>query len=248
MEHGDATALLKHFRRQAKLDPGFFHEVEVDVDENIASIFWADGKMRMDYHFFGDSVSFDTTYRTNKEYRPLALFVGFNNHHQLTVFGAALLYDETTATFEWLFNQFLECMGGVSPLSIFTDQAAAIAAGIRSVFPSSFHGLCSWHISQNAVVNLGSLCDSDFLCELSYLMYNVDDEDDFEYNWKRMIDKCFPGKGPLGHSWLQGIYKVREKWSSAWVNSHFGAGMKSTQLSECCNSNLRHYLQSEFSI
>ncbi|CAI0545734.1 unnamed protein product, partial [Linum tenue] len=62
------------------------------------------------------------------------------------------------------------------------------------------------------------------------------------------IDKCFPGKGPLGHSWLQGIYKVREKWSSAWVNSHFGAGMKSTQLSECCNSNLRHYLQSEFSI
>ncbi|CAL1402244.1 unnamed protein product [Linum trigynum] len=248
MEYGDATALLEYFRRQAQLDPGFFHEVEVDVEENIASIFWADGKMRMDYHYFGDSISFDTTYRTNKEYRPLALFVGFNNHHQLTVFAAALLYDETTATFEWLFDQFLKCMGGVRPLSMFTDQAAAIAAGIRSVFPDCFHGLCTWHIAQNAVVNLGSLCDSDFLRELSYLMYNADDEDDFEYNWKKMIEKCFPGKGPLGHSWLQGVYKVRKKWSSAWVNNYFGAGMKSTQLSECCNSNIRHYLQSEFSV
>ncbi|CAN0925412.1 Protein FAR1-RELATED SEQUENCE 7, partial [Linum grandiflorum] len=59
---------------------------------NIESLFWADGRMQMDYHYFGDSISFDTTYRTNDMFRPLGLFCGFNHHRNLIVLGAALLY------------------------------------------------------------------------------------------------------------------------------------------------------------
>jgi zinc finger SWIM domain-containing protein 3 len=51
--------------------------------------------MIVDYELFGDVVFFDTTYRTSKEYRPLAMFVGFNHHREVVIFRAALLYDET---------------------------------------------------------------------------------------------------------------------------------------------------------
>ncbi|KAL3500054.1 hypothetical protein ACH5RR_039147 [Cinchona calisaya] len=48
--------------------------------------------MIKDYDIFGDVVSFDTIYRTNKAYRPLASFVGMNNHREMVIFGAALLH------------------------------------------------------------------------------------------------------------------------------------------------------------
>nr|XP_009788655.1 PREDICTED: protein FAR1-RELATED SEQUENCE 5-like [Nicotiana sylvestris] len=60
----------------------------------------ADSKMIIDYEIFGDVLSFDTTYQTNKEHRPLASFVGFNNHRKMIVFGGALMYDETSESFQ----------------------------------------------------------------------------------------------------------------------------------------------------
>nr|XP_009770555.1 PREDICTED: protein FAR-RED IMPAIRED RESPONSE 1-like [Nicotiana sylvestris] len=39
-------------------------------------------------------------FATNKEHRPLASFVGFNNHRKMIVFGGALMYDETSESFQ----------------------------------------------------------------------------------------------------------------------------------------------------
>jgi hypothetical protein len=73
--------------------------------------------MIVDYKLFGDVVSFDTTYRTNKEYRPLAMFVGFNHHREVVIFGTALLYDETIESFVGL------QMNRVEPSSSFFGPA-----------------------------------------------------------------------------------------------------------------------------
>jgi zinc finger SWIM domain-containing protein 3 len=43
--------------------------------------------MIIDYKLFGDVVSFDTTYRTNKEYRLLAMFVEYNHYREVVIFG-----------------------------------------------------------------------------------------------------------------------------------------------------------------
>ena len=51
----------------------------------------------MDYAHFGDVVSFDITFETNKESRPFGVFVGFNHFRETIVF-SVVLYDET---FEW---------------------------------------------------------------------------------------------------------------------------------------------------
>lgn len=72
--------------------------------------------MQGEFADFGDAVTFDTTYKTNVYNMPLAMFVGSNHHHQSTIFGVALLRQETIKSFEWLFSTFKRCMGGCRKL------------------------------------------------------------------------------------------------------------------------------------
>ncbi|KAF7147291.1 hypothetical protein RHSIM_Rhsim03G0097400 [Rhododendron simsii] len=102
------------------------------------------------YGLFGDAICFDTRFRTNNYDMLCPPIVGINNHGQTTLFGCGLLDGETTDAVTWLFTTFLEAMGGKKPVSIFTDQSRAIANAIHAMFPDSHHGLCIWHIYQNA--------------------------------------------------------------------------------------------------
>ncbi|KAF3962058.1 hypothetical protein CMV_013390 [Castanea mollissima] len=36
-----------------------------DEDQSMSNVFWADPKARLNYTYFGDTVTFDTTYRSN---------------------------------------------------------------------------------------------------------------------------------------------------------------------------------------
>ncbi|XP_042505651.1 protein FAR1-RELATED SEQUENCE 5-like [Macadamia integrifolia] len=98
-------SLMKYLVTQTRNNPSFTYSFQLDSEKQITKIFWADPKMIIDYAQFRDVVSFDTTFRTNKECRPFGLFAGFNHHRGYTVFRAALLYDETVESFEWLFEQ-----------------------------------------------------------------------------------------------------------------------------------------------
>ncbi|KAK2380670.1 protein FAR1-RELATED SEQUENCE [Trifolium repens] len=245
---GEATVIQEFFRNEALSKPSFYYDIQVDAAEDIASIFWADGIMQLDYALFGDVISFDTTYRTNNQYRPLAAFMGFDNHRKSVLFGAALLYDETAATFDWLFTTFLRCMANKKPKTIYTDQATALLKSVPNIFEGVFHGLCSWHMAENAKKNLGSRANSAFFYELNILISSVDNEADFDYNWDQMMKNCFDGRPTSDFSWLVQTHKNRMHWSSAWVKSHFTAGLKTTQLSESFNAFLRGFLQPDHSL
>ena len=80
-----------------------------------------DARSRLTYQYFGDVVTFDTTYKTNKYSMPFAPFTGLNHHYQSILFGCALLQDEYEASFIWLFETWLEAMNGKMPVSIITD-------------------------------------------------------------------------------------------------------------------------------
>jgi zinc finger SWIM domain-containing protein 3 len=99
MAYGQAGSMLKYFQDKIAENPSFQYALQMDCEEQIANIFWADAKMIMDYAHFGDIVSFDTTFGTNKESRPFGVFVRFNHFRETIVFGAALMYDETFASF-----------------------------------------------------------------------------------------------------------------------------------------------------
>ncbi|XP_028067917.1 protein FAR1-RELATED SEQUENCE 5-like [Camellia sinensis] len=191
LQYGEAGSLLRYFQQQAAENPYFYYAIQLDVDEMITNIFWVDHEMITDYELFGDAVSFDTTFQTNKEYRPLALFTVFNHFRKTVIFGVSLLYDETTASFEWLFETFLHAMSGKKPTSFFTDQDQVITKAISEVMPKVFHGLCTFHLMQNALKHLGYLykSGSKFGSDFKTCIFGYEDEHELIDAWDSLIDK-----------------------------------------------------------
>lgn len=52
--YGEAGGLLQHFQQKCIENPSFYHAVQLDVDEQITNIFWADARMIMAYEYFGN--------------------------------------------------------------------------------------------------------------------------------------------------------------------------------------------------
>jgi zinc finger SWIM domain-containing protein 3 len=51
---GQAGSMLKHFHDKMAENPSFQYALQLDCEEHIANIFWADAKMILDYAHFGD--------------------------------------------------------------------------------------------------------------------------------------------------------------------------------------------------
>ncbi|XP_028121166.1 protein FAR-RED IMPAIRED RESPONSE 1-like [Camellia sinensis] len=166
----------------------------------------------MDYGQFGNVVTFDTTFKLNSTHRPFAFFVGFNHHRETAIFGAALMYDEITDSFVWLFRRFLEAMSSKASKTIFMDQDAAMAKAILAVMPNTKHHLCTWHLMQNALRHANStfkdkeVKDKGMKSVLSKFMYNIEDENEFMLKWKEMLDKY----EEQDNHWLKLTFGIKE--------------------------------------
>jgi zinc finger SWIM domain-containing protein 3 len=80
---------------------------------------------------------------------------------ETVIVGAALLFDETHPSFKWLFEAFLDAHGGKQPRAILTDQDTAMGKAVEDVFTEAWHGLCTYHIMQNAVKHLCNSKDEE---------------------------------------------------------------------------------------
>ncbi|XP_042483618.1 protein FAR1-RELATED SEQUENCE 5-like [Macadamia integrifolia] len=246
LSYGEAGSLLNYFVTQTRNNPSFTYSVQLDSEEQITNIFWADPKMIIDYAHFGDVVSFDTTFRTNRQCRPLGVFAGFNHHRGCTVFGATLLYDETVESFKWLFEVFAEAHGGKKPITIFTDQDAAMTIALTDMWPQTWHGLCTWHLMQNGIKHLGNMMKdgSGFLKDIKKCIYQYDEEEQFDRAWSKLLSE----NGVMDNAWLRRMYTLRNKWAKCYMKNTFTLGIRSTQLSESLNSDLKDYLKSTLDV
>ncbi|CAL5339288.1 unnamed protein product [Camellia sinensis] len=245
LEYGEAGSVLQYFRKKSLKNPSFYYAVQLDCEEQISNIFWADAQMIMDYAQFGDVVTFDTTYKLNNEHRPFGTFVGFNHHRETVVFGASLMYDETAESFTWLFQIFLEAMSNKAPKTIFTDQDAAMAKAIPIVMPSTNHRLCTWHLMQNAVKHVSSLFqDVGVKGVFSKFMHQINDEEEFKIQWDQMLHRY----DAHNNHWLAQTFGVKEKWGWPYIMNSWAAGMSTTQLSESFNAFLKDYLNCDHNL
>ncbi|XP_062100330.1 protein FAR1-RELATED SEQUENCE 5-like [Humulus lupulus] len=226
MRSGDTGGVLETQGKQLE-DPNFFYAIQVDVNELITNIFWADAKMIMAYFYFSNVVSFDTTYKKNKEGRHFAMFLGVNHHKQTSIFGAALLYDETAESFMWLFDTFAKAMSDKKPKTILTDQDAAMAKALASKWPKTHHRLCIWHLYQNAAKHLSGVFEKirEFDKDFSKCIYDYEDEEAFLQAWNEMLEKY----NLQDNDWLKRTFDLREKWALVYGRETFCADMTTTQ-------------------
>jgi hypothetical protein len=81
----DVETTLAYFREKQEEDPEFFYAIDADDAGAVKHVFWVDGRARRAYLEFGDVITFDTTYNTNRYNMPLAPFIGCN-HHSIVLF------------------------------------------------------------------------------------------------------------------------------------------------------------------
>lgn len=84
--------------------------------------------------------------------------------------------------------------------------------------------------------------EPSILSDFSACMYEYEDEATFEEAFNTMRSKS--GK----QTWLDSIYKLKEKWAECYMKNVFTLGMRSTQLSESLNSDLKRHFKSDFDI
>lgn len=186
----------------------FFYAIQCDEDDRATNFFWVDSRSRTVYQYFGDLITFDTTYRTNKYEMPFAPFTRVNHHFQSIQFGCAILQDETETTFLWLFETWLEAMGGRHPLCIITDQDLAMKGAIAKVFPNIRYRLCIWHIMKRFGEKLSHVYfkKSNFKIGMKKCIWSTYKIEDFEEQWKKLIEENELEQ----NEWLQQLYEIRE--------------------------------------
>ncbi|XP_062006086.1 protein FAR1-RELATED SEQUENCE 5-like [Rosa rugosa] len=107
-----------------------------------------------DYNLFGDILIFDSRYKTNIYGKPLAVFVGTNNHRATVMFGCALLVDEMEETYDWVLRVLLSSMKDKKPISVISDSDNAIRNAVDNLILGARHRLCAWHIGKNVCSHL----------------------------------------------------------------------------------------------
>ncbi|XP_077215612.1 protein FAR1-RELATED SEQUENCE 5-like [Tasmannia lanceolata] len=241
----EGVLVAQKFQAKQSEDSNFFFKMELDINGNLRSMFWADSRARDAYLTFSDVIVFDVKYRTNRFRMPFAPFTGVNHHRQSTLFGCALIADETEETFTWLFEQWLDCMFGRAPGCIITDMDGAMRNAIRTVFPNTRHRFCSWHISKHLLEHVPLMRDptSEFPKDYKKWFYTRQKED-CEVAWENLIQKYHIEE----NGWLAKMWDVRTHWVPAYFRDTFTAGMTSSARSESINSFFDGYVNQNTSL
>ncbi|KAK9750148.1 hypothetical protein RND81_02G176800 [Saponaria officinalis] len=152
----DAQMFINHLQNLVETEQGFYFSYDVYDSQNLCRVFWSDAESRRNYSLFGDAVSFDPTYGTNKYCMVFTPFTGVDHHNRSFTFAATLLSHKDEQSFTWVFQKFLDAMGQREPQCIITDQDPAIKNALPVVFKQAMHRFCMWHI-MTLIWNLGSL-------------------------------------------------------------------------------------------
>lgn len=243
----DMMQCLDFFEKKRSEDPLFYFRFRTDENNVVKSLFWSDGNSRKFYEMFGDIVSFDTTYKTNRYDLPFAPFVGITSHGDNCLFGYAFLQDETSETFQWLFNTFLDCMGGKLPATIITDQDLAMKAAIAIVFPDTVHRNCLFHMLSNARDKTGRTFnseDEEVYKDFHDIVTKSQTEAEFEYLWKDFIRR----NNLYNVRYFQLMWVTRKRWAPVYFKSNWCPLIQTTARSEGTNSRYKADICSSHSV
>lgn len=140
---------MKYFKQRHENDDSYFFVMNLGDDGTLHSVLLTDWGALFAYVQFCYVLFFHVTYKTNKFRMSLSQFSGINQQMQSNLFGDALLKDETTKTFVWLFSQFRMCMFGRPLNAIILDQDATIYKVVSHIFPRHRHRYCMWQVRKH---------------------------------------------------------------------------------------------------
>ncbi|KAF1870006.1 hypothetical protein Lal_00017585 [Lupinus albus] len=204
IRNGNVESALQYLKEQSKSYCAMYLRHTVDEEGKLQQLFWADECNIFYYSIFGDVLVFDATYGRNKYKFPVVIFSGVNQHKQITMFVVAVVSNETGETYVWLLGNFLEAMNGKHPKCVITD---------------AHHGLCAWHICNNAEKNKNK---NNFHKDFQKFMYVDVESNDFNMMWEELI-----AKHELNNNiWAYKIFDCRSMWARSYIRGKLYAHLQ----------------------
>nr|KAJ0186836.1 hypothetical protein LSAT_V11C900499280 [Lactuca sativa] len=246
----DAQLVVNKMNERKTHYPDYSFEYKC-VDSVLNAMFWADETYKVFYKEFGDVISFDATFRTNKYGMVFVPFTTIDNHKRSVTVGAGLLSNEKIESYCWLLEAFLKAHGK-APTLVLTDQDPSILQAVEAVFPNAQHRLCLWHITKKLQVNVCCMgnsltygqrgCFEEHRFQKTLQQTSVEyiylDTLDFETVWKSLMqDHNLQDK-----RWFKDMYHKRTSWIPAYFKDMPMHGlMKTTSRFESVNSFFNKY-------
>ncbi|XP_019184816.1 PREDICTED: protein FAR1-RELATED SEQUENCE 5-like [Ipomoea nil] len=232
---GDAQLITEKFLHKKELWSSFFFDYDVDEYDQLSRVFWADPVARRNFACFGDVVSFDATYRTNRYKLVFVPFTGIDNHKKSVTFAAGLIAKEDVESYVWLLDNFKRAMGH-EPTYIITDQDPAMRVAVPTVFKSARHRFCMWHIMSKVGDKVGSVVakDQSFRRALNDVVWDESITiEEFESKWLGVMEAY----GLSEHRWFRQMFDLRAFWILAFFRDlPMGGLLRTTSRSESQNS------------
>ncbi|GJT54829.1 FAR1-related sequence 5-like protein isoform X1 [Tanacetum coccineum] len=204
----DAEMVVELLMNKQEYINGFSCDYFTNDDGNIFGLFWADEVAKHNYLSFGDVISFDATFRSNKYKMVFVPFTGIDNHHHCVTLAAALLSNETAESYDWLLRAFKKAFGR-EPMVVVTDQDLAMKIAVEKEFCNSRHRFCMWHIMEKLSTKVGPVLSAHSIIN------------DFELQ---------------SNNWLSDMFELRFNWIPAYYRDQPMSGlMRTTSWSESEN-------------
>ncbi|XP_074313047.1 protein FAR1-RELATED SEQUENCE 5-like [Silene latifolia] len=237
----DAQMFINQLEVLSETRPGFYYAYEVDENKCLVRVIWADAEARRNYSLYGEVVTFDPTYSTNRYDMKFCPFIGVDHHKKSVTFAASLVGRENDKNFNWVFQKFLDCMGGKEPNCLFTDQYPAMKVAVPAIFKTAAHRYCMWHIMQKLPENVGTTVtkETDFVSRMNSIVWDSDLEPfDFEEKWSALIKEFHLED----NGWLTYMFNKRQRWIPAYYRDiPLGCLLRTTQRSESMNSFFKRF-------
>ncbi|RYR38245.1 hypothetical protein Ahy_A09g043221 [Arachis hypogaea] len=104
LEQEDAKEFGKYLLRMKEKNQNFFFELELEDDQSIKLAFWADARSKAAFEYFGDVISFDTTYNTNRNWNDFLLNFGLVDNKWLSSYSVYEIGEQVSSS---IFNKFV---------------------------------------------------------------------------------------------------------------------------------------------
>ncbi|XP_021742777.1 protein FAR1-RELATED SEQUENCE 5-like [Chenopodium quinoa] len=225
IQGSDAQMFVDNFTNKKLMWSAFFFDFEMDEDYCLCRALWADPLCKKSYALFGDMIL-------------LQIVSAWVDHRKSWItFAAGFIAKEDIVSFEWLFRSFLKAMGGNEPNCMITDQDPAMKIAVKSVFNKTEHRFCMWHIMKKLPDKVEKSImqeETGFLKKLCACVWHLEIEPaEFEERWNKVMVEYHLEE----HEWLGYMYKIRNKWISAYFRDVFLGGiMRTTSRSESENN------------
>ncbi|XP_076899955.1 protein FAR1-RELATED SEQUENCE 5-like [Bidens hawaiensis] len=218
----DAEMIVQRLCAKKTFSSDYSFEYDVNDNRELIRMFWADETSKSNYLAFGDIISFDATFKTNKYKMVFVPFTAIDNHcHSVTVC-AGLLASETIESYTWLLQMLLKSFGQAP--KVVTDQDPAMKQAIAAMFPNTRHRLCMWHIMKKVADKVGAdLCNNeDFKSRLCNIVWTDSISPlEFEKKWQAIMVEFELDK----NKWLTDMYEIRFDWIPAFYRDELLSGL-----------------------